>query len=312
MINILYMGHSRTRYFDYLMKVFAKMRNKSNVRILLLLPGVNSQWESRKATLMQMGFQVVLEGINHGGNYRAKLFRSFDFSSDYTIKIDEDIFCTAATLDYMIDNAPTAITDKNFILTPLLSTGIPTTDRFMATNFEASDIADINKLFLEVLFGHIWGGDYSSLNKHTISSSDNAWHPEKFFETVETLQTCFKGIHPVRLSSQAQTKMNYYVMKNIAKMTRTDFSIVNVDYPYICNSFFMIRTDVWKALLQDSTLWVDLYDEVPLNLYMKRNNKSMAIVENTFVVHPSYNTIGEHYASISDGFYSFIMGRNIS
>jgi hypothetical protein len=304
------MGHSRTRYFDYLMKVFAKMRNKTNVRILLLLPSVNAQWESRKAALIAKGFQVVLEGINHGGNYRAKLFRSFDFASDYTIKLDEDIFCTAETIDYMIDNAPTAITDKNFILTPLLSTGIPTTDRFMSTNFSADEISDMGKLFTNVLFGQLWGGDYSPLNKHTIGQSD--WIPSKFFETVETLQTCFKGIHPIRLSSQAQTKMNYYVMKNISKMTRTDFHIVNVDYPYICNSFFMIKTDVWKALLQDQSLWVDLYDEVPLNLYMKRNNKSMAIVENTFVVHPSYNTIGDSYASISDGFYTFIMGKNIS
>lgn len=306
MINILYMGHSRTRYFDYFMKMFSGMRNRSNVRILVMIPDYNSIWTDRRNKLMSMGFQVVIEKFGgNSGNYREKLYRAFNFPSEYTIKIDEDIFCSSETIDYMIDNCKNSIDSDSFILTPLLSTGIPTVDKFINQNFSQEEVAPINDIFKKVHFGHIWGSDYSSLNSCTINAS--TWSSENFFNTVRNLPTCFKGIHPVRLSAEAQILIHNTAMKNIGKLNKNNLSISKCKFPYICNSFFMIRTNEWRNVLDDKSRWVDLYDEVPLNLYMQQHNKSMSIVENSFVVHPSYNTIGDLYSNISDEFYNFIM-----
>jgi hypothetical protein len=292
-----------------LTKVFKNIKNKSNVRLLLLLPNFDEWWVRQKNELSKLGFRVVLEKIDHGHNYKSKIFRSFDFDSEYTIKIDEDIFCTSDFLNYMIAAAPSVINDKTFILTPTLSTGIPTVDRFVSQNFTEQQIQDVNQSLLNVRFGNIWGYDYSSLNSTTVNVKE--WNPAEYFKAISNINTCYKGIHPVRISAESQLKIHRYTIDNISKIQRTDFFISEETYPYICNSFFMIRSAEWKRILTE-TRWVDLYDEVPLNLYMTANDKKMSIINNAFVVHPSYNTIGDMYTTISDEFFNIIMSKDIS
>jgi hypothetical protein len=67
----------------------------------------------------------------------------------------------------------------------------------------------------------------------------------------------------------------------------------------------MIKTDTWKKIVYDQSLFIDKFDEVPLNRYRLNNNLNMIFIENSFAVHPSYNWIGmDEYRKLSDKFFS--------
>jgi len=69
----------------------------------------------------------------------------------------------------------------------------------------------------------------------------------------------------------------------------------------------MIKTNTWKKIVYDQSLFVDRFDEVPLNRYRLNNNLNMIFIENAYGVHPSYNWIGmEKYRELSDKFFDLI------
>jgi hypothetical protein len=72
-----------------------------------------------------------------------------------------------------------------------------------------------------------------------------------------------------------------------------NYVIEEIKAPYICTSFFAIRNDVWRNIINDQSLYVDNFDEVPLNKYKDKTNKKMLFITNSFCVHIIYNTIGE-------------------
>ena len=73
--------------------------------------------------------------------------------------------------------------------------------------------------------------------------------------------------------------------------------IRNNDAPYLCNSIFCIRTDTYKKIVEDNTLYVDSYEEVPLNKYCWKNNMNHLFVKNGFAIHMYYNWKNNHINS---------------
>ena len=73
-------------------------------------------------------------------------------------------------------------------------------------------------------------------------------------------------------------------------------------YPYLCNSFFIIPTLRWKSILKDKSLFVDEFDEVPINKYREINNQGMLFIMESCGINVGYNTI-DNYNQTKDLFY---------
>jgi len=103
------------------------------------------------------------------------------------------------------------------------------------------------------------------------------------------MDTQTKGIHPLRISAEAQLKINDYVLNNIDIINKEHkYNLIEFDAPYFTNSLFMIKTDVWRTIVANK---VDAYDEISLNNYKRDNNKKILFINNGFGLHLMYNTI---------------------
>ena len=78
---------------------------------------------------------------------------------------------------------------------------------------------------------------------------------------------------------------------------------------YLCNSIFIIDVNNYDKLVHNAELYVDPFDEVPVNKYCKLNNMKGVIVRNSFSVHPIYNTI-PNFANMERKFHEEFMRQN--
>jgi hypothetical protein len=78
-------------------------------------------------------------------------------------------------------------------------------------------------------------------------------------------------------------------------MKNYDLNIITNDRsPYLCNSIFCIKTNVYKNIVQSNSLYVDGFEEVPLNKYAWNNNMNHLFVNNGFAIHMYYNWHSNH------------------
>ena len=101
----------------------------------------------------------------------------------------------------------------------------------------------------------------------------------------------YKGVHPIRINYEAIDYLNKCILNNKGKFFNTQPTslILNDSSPYLCDSIFCIRTDTYKKIIYDGSLFVDRYDEVPLNKYAWNKSMNHVFVENGFAIHILYN-----------------------
>jgi hypothetical protein len=208
--------------------------------------------------------------------------------SEYMCSIDDDVYISSQLWDYFIENIN--FLDDNpdtLLLSPILSNGIPSTEFFLEDLFEEHHKKYIYNIFLNTHIPNIWGADYSSLNK-----TRHTWD-ETFYNDVCKIDHHFKGIHPVRVSKLAQSEIcNIFCEHYIDKFLKTNnFRIEKHNRPYFCNNLFFTKTEHWKNVVNDISLFVDFYDEVPYNKYKDRHNLNFGFVRNGLGIHPAYNNI---------------------
>ena len=83
--------------------------------------------------------------------------------------------------------------------------------------------------------------------------------------------------------------------------------------PYFCNSVFIVGTKTYNdvvAGIDKGVFFSDGFDEVALNQYMDLSGRNVYFNSGVAAIHPSYNTIGYQYESISDKFFSTIQAEN--
>lgn len=291
MITINYLSHNRRDFWKYwkitsyfLNKI--KPENKSKIK-LNILTTKEHDWR-----------EDLEEGIDYKIytfpdvelNYMEKTHTAVSTSEKYAVKLDEDCFISNHVWDYIIENIDVLDDEDNFILTPLLSNGIPHTDRFVKSFIKEPSVREaIYSCYLhQKMPNGLWGADYTPLNAYTISS--HTWDSDAFFRGVSNLNTYLKGIHPIRICANAQVLLNNYIVKNFDRLVlKYDYTIKEFKEPYYTTSTFIIKTEDWKRLLEINAY--DSFDEIQLNIYRKRYNKKFLYVENGFGVHVMYNTI---------------------
>jgi len=305
-VSINYILHNRP-YISSFKKEIANISSKvkSNLTINLLVSNLNRDWKADKEDLEKCGIKTNVFLVE-GGNYMLKILTGIDSYSEYSIKLDEDIFLSTAVWDFFLDNIDILENETNLFLSPILNNGIPSVDLFIDQFCNAEEKQILNKIFLRTSLPSIWGADYSKLENHTTKA--HHWSSENFYNEVAKINHYYKGVHPVRFSADAQNYILDVVLKRFDKILNcSNMSFFYDKKPYFCNSVFGIKTETWHKIVNDKSLFKDEFEEVPLNLYREENNLSMVFINNGFGVHPSYNTInvfGADYKELSDRFFS--------
>jgi len=243
---------------------------------------------------------ILLNIIYHPSHhYMTKIYSSSSTEAEYSMKIDEDIFINFHVLEYIIDNLPLLNNESTLILTPTLSTGIPSIEMFIEDVCTDDEKNILFNLFKNTHIPSIWGANYTSLNYHK-----KTWDYGHYYNMVATLSHHYKGIHPVRVNRQPQLLLCDLCIKYIDKIkNKNNYYIDCKHITYICNTVFIIKTDIWRNIINNKSLFRDDYDEVPLNLYMKNHNHKVCFIRNSNGIHPSYNTL-VGYSEISDKFFN--------
>lgn len=290
MITINYLSHQRKdlhKYWEITTHFLNKIKpeNKEKVKINVLA-SKSFDWGSY---LEGFDSQVmVFPDVEL--NYMQKISAALDETNKYSVKLDEDCFISNHVWDYIIENIDVLDDEDNFILTPMLSNGIPHTDRFVESFIKDPWVVGAiyrNYLNQEMPNG-LWGADYTPLNAYTINA--NSWDSKAFFEGVSNLNTYLKGIHPIRICAKAQLLLNNYIVENFDRLiSKHDYSIKEFKEPYYTTSTFIIKTEDWRRLLDIGAH--DSFDEIQLNLYKEKYNKKFLYIENGFGIHTIYNTI---------------------
>jgi hypothetical protein len=213
-----------------------------------------------------------------------KIIFALDKNHEFSIKHDEDCFMTTESWDKFFNNIEN-MESNDLMTTGAISSGIPTVEMFIENH--APEIKEkVYEIFKNVkLANH--GADYTSLNYDY-----KDWDSDIFYERVTNFDHYYKGIHPIRVNFEALKIINDHIIQNFDKvMSLKSCPVIkdNCKYPYFCNNIFGIRTEDWKKIVSSRELYVDNFDEVPLNKYRILHNKNFVFDTGIPIIHTMYN-----------------------
>lgn len=287
MITIHYLPHSRPIEYWKLTAHFLnkiKKENKEKIRLSILATN-DCNW----LDYLDPGIKVQIVVFPFNGNYLKKVHMASNDTNPYSVKLDEDCFMSNHVWDYLIENIDILESEENLLLSPLVSTNIPLVDQFIDSYVIDEKVKkELHQMFKNRLMpNNLWGVDYSSLNAHTINATE--WNYEAYYEAVAKINHYYRGIHPVRISVEAQLLLNDYILNSTERFfDKHEYSIKEFNRPYFTNNIFAFKTSDWRKVLQ---LPNDGFDEYPLSDYKNQYNKKCFYIENGFCVHPMYNTV---------------------
>ena len=310
-VTVNYLVNDRPQYFKTIFGQLIKIKEENKDKISVnILASRDSESDIDTSLLTNNGIEARYIYQPHlGRHYMGKVEKALELSGEYSISYDEDVFLNHHIWDYMIENRKVLDDDRNLFLSPLLSTGIPTIDWFIEQFFDNDEKEILFEKFKNtyIMESNCTPPGCGVLNKCTIDS--DKWDYENFYEEVKKMHTYYKGIHPVRVSDEIQSLLVDLVLKNKDKLlNKQDFELFyNNDRPYFCNNVYMIKTENWKKIAYDRSLFVDKFDEVPLTKFRLLNNLNMVFIKNAFGIHPAFNWIGmRRYTELADKFFNGI------
>jgi hypothetical protein len=289
---IFYLTDSRRHYtFEHFVNMINKSQRKDQWKLLILTHSNDEFFYADKLSETSIEFDSY--NVDSHDNYLKKVFTATDYAKNnnfkYMMKCDNDIFIKHQTLDYMVDNLELLDDNKHLTIGPVLTSGIPGIEFFIDQFLDPNAKDIIEKKFLKTIFYDRDGASYKFLNKHTIGST--IWNKDDFFDSIRNMNHHYKGLHPIRINEDALQYLNEYIIENKERfLLDNQLSVIETDKsPYLCNSIFCIKTDTYNKIIKDRTLYVDPFDEVPLNKYCWLNNMNHLFVANGFAIHMYYN-----------------------
>lgn len=303
MLTINYLPHrpSRAKFANIVFNYLYKLRPeyKSKIKVNILFAGNSHIWEGVAGNLANNGIDTYVAEFPFGLNYMDKIQLACESETEYCCKLDDDAWISNHLWEYIIDNL-SILDDKNCVIAPILSTVIPVIEDFVEGIGTTEEIEPLYKLFHDYKFIPLWGADYTSLNA---VNKGVKWDKDLFYNTVANFPHYYKGIHPARMIEKAQLLINDIALNHYDKIReKQEYSLDYRNVPYLCNNLFFIRTKTWKEIINDKSLFKDPFDEVPLNLYIHKNNMNYVFTRNGYGIHTFYNTL-EHMESLQDLYY---------
>lgn len=212
----------------------------------------------------------------------------------YFIKHDDDVFIPPQVWRKLIELSPSLL-EKNkevYLTTVNLSTGIPSWSYFVKSFFTKRFVEKLEKeMANKRVPPTIWGHDYSKLN--AFIASKKKWDENGYWKVMNKLGYHYRGLHPLRLYIVFSALLNEKIIKNFASFySRQPLSSWNtVKDRYLCNNFFVIPYASYRELINSKELFLDPFDELPLNRYLLKHKKAVAYLKDSVAVHVAYNTI---------------------
>jgi hypothetical protein len=291
-VNILVHNTDRLDFTTRAIDEIKKIKNKTGVIIVICFSNNHeaSIWKEKSSELISSGLSSIAVYLDKndeaGTNYLNKIKYLINSEYRYSCSMDDDILISSYLWDYVIDNLEILNNEKNLFIAPLISNGIPSVDLFIEDFCTTEEKESLHSTFIDTRIENLWGANYEILNKER-----KTWGID-FYDDVKKINHHYKGIHPVRVSIDAHNKLAEYICKNPKRLLEeNEYRMEILKFPYFCNSFYFIKTETWKKIIEDSSLFRDSYDEVPLNLYMEKNDLHMVFIRNGFCLHMAYNTI---------------------
>jgi len=288
---------SRHYIFPHFINLLDQSNKKDEWELLILTHSNDQEFYTNE--LNNKTIKATIINVPLHDNYMTKVKSAIDYAeknnSPYLMKCDNDIFINPQTLDYMIDNLSILDGKEHLTLGPTLSTGIPGVEYFSEQYLSKTEHNILKKYFLKSQFHDRYGVDYKHLNKHSLNSE--TWNKDEFFNSVKKMPHPIKGIHPIRINFEAIDYINNCILNNKQKFFNTmpTSLILNDSSPYLCDSIFCIRTDTYKKIIYDTSLFIDDADEIPLNKYAWKESMNHVFVENGFALHILYNWYGNTF-----------------
>jgi len=302
MIQINILAHNSDRIIYTLKSIdFLKLiNNKDKIKVVICYGENSDLWINKVNELNMIGISSEARFIPNGGNnYMDKIESLVESDCEYSCSMDDDILISNYLWDYMIENINILDDESNLFLAPLISNGIPSVEIFIEDFCNDSDKKIMYDIFKNTKIDNYWGVDYSSLNYPKLE-----WNGPVFYNKVSELNHYYKGIHPVRISLEAHSTISNIICNNKEKIVESNnFFLQKYRLPYFCNSFYFIKTSTWKKIINDKSLFRDIYDEVPLNIYRESNDLNMVFVRNGFCLHMAYNTINTNNQKNIEKYY---------
>jgi hypothetical protein len=279
--------------FPHYVKFLNESQKKTDWEIIILTHDNDADFY--KSVLAGTDINNKIIKFPEGNNYLLKANFALQYAKSnsipYMMKCDNDLFFRGRTLDYMIDNLHLLDDDSNLTLGPCLSSGIPSIEYFIPDYLSADEKKTLEGKFLETQLQDIWGARFSHHNAFTTAAAE--WDGHGFFADVSKNTHAYKGIHPVRVNVDAINYLNDCIIGNPQPFYNDrELSIIRDDKsPYLCNSVYCIKTSNYDKILNDQSLYIDCFDEVPLNKYAWRTSSAHLIVRHGYGIHMHYNTI---------------------
>lgn len=296
---IFYLTDDKRHFaFPHFIEMIQTSTKKKLWKLLILTHSNDNEFYINEMKKYDIDYETFT--IFHENNYlrKVKCAINYAFSNNYPylMKCDNDIFIKSETLDCMIDNLNLLDNSKHLTIGPVLTTGIPGVEYFKEQFLDHESQQTLNSLFLKTTFyDNYSGGNYEFLNKNTIQSS--VWNKHDFFNHVKSMNHFYKGIHPIRVNEESLHFLNNYIIKNKKRfLSSSNMEVIcNDDSAYLCNSIFCIKTDTYKNIVMNHNLYVDDFDEVPLNKYGWNHNMNHLFIKNGFAIHMCYNWKRNHH-----------------
>lgn len=294
---ISYLTDDRRHFtFPHFVNLIKKSVIKNDWILLIQTHSNDSEFYLHELKNTDINYKV--QYIDPNNNYLHKAAYAIHFAKEngipFIMKCDNDVFLKPQTLDFMIENLHLLNNTKHLTIGPVLSSGIPGIEYFSEQFLDIDAKNELEKKFLGTTFYDRDGALYNHLNKHT--NGVNIWDKDAFFGSVKSMDHHYKGVHPIRFNEDSLKYLNNYIIENKNRFLKdNDLSIIDNDNsPYLCNSIFCIKTEIYEKILYDSTLFVDAFEEVPLNKYCWNNNMNHIFVKNGFAIHMYYNWSSGH------------------
>jgi hypothetical protein len=303
-IEIFLFAHKRQRYLPKILREIWSIREdlKHKVTVTLLFDSA--------AVVEDMEFFEHISKrepktrILFGQRYLDKVLVMSKSSAPFVVKCDEDIYmsadCWSQYLDHILEGAA-----KDGVLAPLISSGIPTFELFVET-FIPKHSRD---LIASILRGYVLSTTQGSLYGQLDGVYDFE-NPDVFYRKVGDLCTPLKGVHPIRVSREAQELLLDAILRLSSWVEASARPILDFSKsPYFAVNVFSCSRTFFSEMagrLFEGEYFNDNFDELAINQHLDYLGRPLFVAQGCVAIHPSYNSIGPFYEELSDRLFDAV------
>ncbi|KAJ1445788.1 hypothetical protein M885DRAFT_502454 [Pelagophyceae sp. CCMP2097] len=247
---------------------------------------------------------------SHQGNYMAKACAMPRIAAlqgyDHVVSSDDDVivpahawraFAWAAAAPRA--GAPARLGAAGCtVATPLIHNAVPTGRSFAERALGGDAVRALDACFSSSSLGYV-----GKIHMDQIPQPISPWNESFWWDKLAGVEGVFKGGHPIRWNRRCMTLSLELALAHVGKWWDRDLDAAPAaglevhgpgakPYPYFTNTLWMSTAKHYAAALDRYDLFVDRYDEVPLNLYtIQERHGALCTLPGAFVVHPAYNYV---------------------